>query len=257
MVIYCRRFLIRALSLSALILALPTAYAANYEFVGCYTGGGAQQIKNPHVSMSLWATSQADFDSRLRMCLNFCTSGNAPAKADFINIKEGGFPHRYAGYNAGNWCYCGGELIGTAIAPTASSKDRCGQNLNVYRPVDGTVTPPTNNQPPRAPTVNPGSWDPPFPVGLEGAIQLTWQDNGDPDGDPMSFWIEIWWWNAAETKWVMLTAEWAHLGNYTLTTDRGLVPNIYYMWRVAAVDWQKRSNPWFTYSGFSQFKTVP
>ncbi len=81
--------------------------------------------------------------------------------------------------------------------------------------------------------------------------------DGDPDGDPLAFYIEIWWWNAAQQQWTQLVADWAPGDYYTLTQANGLVANIFYAWRVAACDTSQKSNPWFAHSGFSMFRTVP
>lgn len=262
---YNCKSLIRSLLLSilAFLVAPILTASAEYTFLGCYGQGSG--TKNPHASWNLWSISPYGFESRKQKCLNFCTTGNAADQPRNFNTKEGGFPHRYAAYSAGNWCFCGGEITGSAVAVTGSAGDRCGGSLNVYRRGTGVVQQPPGpvtqprppNQPPRVPTVGPGGWEPPFPVGREGAIQLTWQNNGDPDGDLVSFWIEIWWWNAQQNQWVMLTAQWANEGNFTLTTANGLVPNIYYAWRVAAVDTFRLSNPWYVYSVASTFRTVP
>lgn len=254
MATYGHKSLIRLVCVLAFLLAAPIAFTADFQFVGCYAG--AEPVGDPNASMNLWAVSPADFDTRLRMCLDFCTTGNAPAKADDIYTSQGGFPHRFVAYSTSNWCFCGGKIKGTPATPAGSGSNRCENTITVYQRSDGTQPPTSTNQRPRAPTVNPGGWDPPFPVSLEGAIQLTWQNNGDPDGDPVTFWIEIWWWNAQQNNWVLLTAEWANEGYFTLTTARGLVPDIYYAWRVAAVDSLHRSNPWFSYSTISAFKTI-
>ena len=43
---------------------------------------------------------------------------------------------------------------------------------------------------------------------------------------------------------------------FTLTQARGLVPDVYYAWRVAACDTAKRSQPWYAWSEYSVFRTV-
>ncbi len=124
-------------------------------------------------------------------------------------------------------------------------------------PPQPTVAPPQVNRPPNAPTVEPGGFEPPFPIGYEGAIHLSWRNNGDPDGDPLAFWIEIWFWHPTQGQWVQMRSEWVTgTTTYTLTINNGLVANIHYAWRVAACDTGRRSDPWFVWSNYSVFKTA-
>lgn len=116
----------------------------------------------------------------------------------------------------------------------------------------GATPPPQTNRPPNAPTLlsPPNTYAPgvsPY------SVTLQWQNNGDPDGDPLSFEIQVYLWEPS-------TREWRYVSRYTgngtyLTIPGGSAPQTYYAWRVFAMDGNKRSNPWYAVSAWSVYYT--
>ncbi len=109
------------------------------------------------------------------------------------------------------------------------------------------------NRPPNAPTLlsPPNSYSPAI---SPSSITLQWQNNGDPDGDPVSFYLQIYIYNATSRQWQAAYENWV---NATYVTLPPWTPNAYFAWRVYAADPNKRSNPWYTVSGWSTFYTSP
>jgi hypothetical protein len=248
------------LSLVALLLGLlflpRAASAQQMRYFGCYDHESA-------LGERLAAANFAGFQpntQRYQACMSFCRTGNAAAGAARVHAEGFRFPAAYSGFrNNDSWCFCGSE---TVQQPLGLAEVECQYKIAVYQPASSappaiTPQPAQANQPPLAPTVNPGGWEPPFPLGYEGARQLAWTGNGDPEGDPVTYWIEAWWWNAQQGQWQQFIGEWLNEPYFTLTQARGLVPNVYYTWRVAACDTAKRSQPWYAWSAYSVFRTVP
>lgn len=103
-------------------------------------------------------------------------------------------------------------------------------------------------------------WGPP---GDAPCIPFWWYIRGDPDGDILSFWIDIWRINAAGA-WELVYANWTgipgnmgevHVPGFAFTTREGLQPGTTYGWRVFAVDRVMRADRLFTPSVWSIFAT--
>jgi hypothetical protein len=120
----------------------------------------------------------------------------------------------------------------------------------------GTITQPQQaNRAPNAPTLlSPpntyGTWSPP----ISSSVTLQWQNNGDPDGDSVSFYIDIWKWDSNSRQWVIAYPIDQLLVNGTSYT-LNLQPNTYYAWRVLAADTTRRSSPWYTATNWFGFLT--
>lgn len=119
----------------------------------------------------------------------------------------------------------------------------------VYRKQVG----PAGNRPPRAPTlIGP---DNTYSPGLDPySITFQWQNNGDPDGDAVGFYLNIFQYDFYSAQWVLV---YKGAVEGTSTTLYNFQEFSYYAWRVFAVDWSQRSDPWFTASDWSFFSTVP
>jgi hypothetical protein len=133
------------------------------------------------------------------------------------------------------------------------------------------------NQPPLAPTNlfpcgSADSWGAPVQIDpYNGSILLHWQDNGDPEGDPLGFYIYIERYNfnsqQFELAWQGNVPQDLYLDNvypgtrkgFNLTAQQGLASNSYYRWWVAAIDWNEqarnRGNQWYTWSQMAWFVT--
>ena len=130
-----------------------------------------------------------------------------------------------------------------------------------------TTQPPpaTGNQRPRAPTVQAGGYDPPFPIGYEGAYQMTWRNNGDPDGDVLTFGLIIWQYDWSRRMWMQMPGirdqygtygmVWLRDDNYTFTMANGLSPRTHYAWMVFACDLDKGDAALCSWSGWGLFRT--
>jgi len=107
------------------------------------------------------------------------------------------------------------------------------------------------NRPPNPPTLiyppNDTSWQPKTNPNLT----LKWLDNGDPDGDNIEFWLYLFKWNGY--KWVDVTPK--HDVDRSTSYHVSLDPYSYYAWGVFAVDWEKHSDPWYTFSAWRYFTT--
>jgi hypothetical protein len=111
------------------------------------------------------------------------------------------------------------------------------------------------NRPPFAPTLvspaNNCSWN---PAALDpSSVTLQWANNGDPDGDAVTFEVDLQQYNAYTGQWVTVLQK---VVAGTALTVTNLQLGSYYNWVVFAMDLNKRSNPWFARSGVSCFATT-
>ena len=135
----------------------------------------------------------------------------------------------------------------------------------------GAATPPTTppvtgaNRRPNAPSVQPGGWEPPFPIQYEGAYQMAWRNNGDPDGDVLTFGVIIWQYDWAGRRWMQVPTirdqygtygmTWLKEDNYTFTRQNGLSPQTPYAWMVFACDLDRGASALCSWSGWQLFRT--
>jgi hypothetical protein len=125
----------------------------------------------------------------------------------------------------------------------------------------GTIIQPPQqqtNRPPNVPTLlsPPNTYQPSVGINPQQPyVQLTWQNNGDPDNDPLSFALDIRYWDAAAQVWKPLFNEYVQGTSFTLTPPR-LAYNTYYSWGVVAVE-SGKSNPQRTPTNWSYFLTGP
>lgn len=123
----------------------------------------------------------------------------------------------------------------------------------------------TANRRPFPPTVQPGGWEPPFPIEYEGAYQMSWRNNGDPDGDVLTFGVIIWQYDWTGRRWVQVPTirdqygtygmTWLKEDNFTFTTDKGLSPRTHYAWMVWACDLGRGPAALCSWSGWELFRT--
>lgn len=225
-------------------------------------------------------------------CFNFCRFKTVPT-GRYVEFRgdRGAFtpPYTFMAFTGGGWCFCGNQINAQLISldncrqqiaclsdPGAKCNDTEADQM-IFAPGSGaTVTgggqqtpppPPAANRRPNAPVVQPGGFEPPIPLRYEGAVQLTWQDNGDPDGDPLAFGVFIWYLDTARGQWVQLPTlrdylgvdgrVWVNEPYYTFTTQAGLRPDTAYSWMVFACDVSRGNQTLCSWSGWSQFRTVP
>ena len=117
----------------------------------------------------------------------------------------------------------------------------------------------TGNRPPNAPTpLGPAStFEVPVytdPGQRPASVRLSWSDNGDPDGDPIVFYIQIIRWDAASQSWYEIYKDYTPERNgFTFTPQHGLLDVGYYGWTVMAADTAMRSNPAATATPYQYF----
>ncbi|MBI1744485.1 fibronectin type III domain-containing protein [Candidatus Acetothermia bacterium] len=111
------------------------------------------------------------------------------------------------------------------------------------------------NQPPLAPTLlspaNNCNWN--LAALDPSSVTLQWANNGDPDGDAVTFEVDLQQYNGTTRQWVTVLQK---VVTGTALTVTNLQPGASYDWVVFAMDLNKRSNPWFTRSGISCFATA-
>jgi len=118
-----------------------------------------------------------------------------------------------------------------------------------------TAQPRQENRPPNPPTLisPPNTWDTWSPAIDPSSVTFQWIDNGDPDGDPVSSYINVYRYDPSSQKWTLTYNGWVNGTSLTLTN---LQPGSYYGWRVYAIDQTQRSDPWYTESEKSGFYTM-
>jgi hypothetical protein len=120
--------------------------------------------------------------------------------------------------------------------------------------------PPGGGRPPYAPTLlSPGNTFEP-PLAATGGLTLIWRNNGDPDGDSVGAWV-----NLFRTQydfgaqrwgdWEFVHQGWGQGDRLEIGGPHGLMPGACYAWRVFAVDLGYLSNPYYAESGWSVFCT--
>ncbi|HXG30667.1 MAG TPA: LCCL domain-containing protein [Thermodesulfobacteriota bacterium] len=112
------------------------------------------------------------------------------------------------------------------------------------------------NRPPNPPTPisPPNTWDKWSPAIDPSSVTFRWIDNGDPDGDPVSFYINVFRYDPSSQKWTLTYNDWVRGTSVTL---KNLEPGSYYGWRVYAIDQGQHSDPWYAESEKSGFYTMP
>jgi hypothetical protein len=241
----------------------------------------------------------------IQTCANFCQRGTIPPGAGeprgYSAFRP---PYRYTILDNGRWCFCGNQIQGATIERGACAgkmvclADERAINSQCYintvfdhmvvdlTPPAGTTTvggggggtggggvgatasrppPAAGNRRPNAPTVQPGGWDPPFPLQYEGAYQMTWRNNGDPDGDVLTFGLIIWQYDWTRRQWMQMPGirdqygtygmVWLRDDVYTFTMANGLSPRTHYAWMVFACDLDKGDATLCSWSGWGLFRT--
>jgi hypothetical protein len=270
-----------SLATLALLVFAPKVWPQSYQLVGCYAPD-PQPLKVT-ASASFWNNAATQTPER---CERFCRLGQAPEGADVRSV--GRPPHTYM-LMENVWCFCGNE-----IEPSARVLDRAycatqeaalkqpgspwgtptSEGKMVYTVATGSAppaaaapaAPPAPNRPANAPTVEVRGWEPPFPLREEGAVILNWRNNGDPDGDPVSFILLIYQFDGAQRRWVPVSSlrdpfgnpggVWTNQTAYTFTMQSGLQANAYYAWIVGACD--QRGNTWgnCVFSSWTYLRTI-
>jgi hypothetical protein len=131
---------------------------------------------------------------------------------------------------------CRGLLFVSLIstAPVAQAQTPFGQPA---------VPPQLTNRPPYAPTViqPPNAWAPAL---SPTAVLLSWQHNGDPDNNPVRFFLTLYQYSGASRQWILVFQSWVTTGTSLLV--QSLQFSSYYSWQVYAFDgalWSPPSAP--------------
>jgi hypothetical protein len=239
----------------------------------------------------------------VKTCADFCRTGTSHQKTEVrgdLAKFRAGLPYRYTLYTGGNWCHCGDVIGGATVAPgLCAGKSNCLLTptercyvpeehdymvIDLDPPAGAAVTggggaatpggvaaptyqppPATGNRRPNPPTVRQGGWESPFPLGYEGAYQMTWRNNGDPDGDVLTFGLIIWQYDWTRRQWMQMPGirdqygtygmVWLRDDNYTFTTANGLSPRTHYAWMVFACDLDKGDAALCSWSSWGLFRT--
>lgn len=107
------------------------------------------------------------------------------------------------------------------------------------------------NRPPLAPTL----LSPPNAYSTmlnPSSITFQWQNNGDPDNDPVGFYINIYQYNFNSKQWMLVYEGSVNTTSFTMTN---LQPGSCFAWCVFSCDFAQRSDPWFTASNWFVFST--
>jgi hypothetical protein len=176
----------------------------------------------------------------------------------------------------GTWCFCGNNVTGQEVAtPNCQVQMGCLANPErqckppqeeSYLVITGSSAagPTAGNRPPNAPTVPPGSYEPPVTVPQGSGVQLAWRDNGDPDGDALTFGLFVMRFDTSSETWIPApsfgdesgnaAAIWIPGTSYTYTTQAGLQQGTSYSWGVIACEVNRTADQPCAWSGWSVFR---
>ncbi len=187
-----------------------------------------------------------------------CLVGNNYTKKCYINTERNHMVFELNPTSDVNRCPVG-AAGGTQQTGTAAGTQQAGST------VAPQPTGATGNRRPYPPTVQPGGYEPPFPIEYEGAYQMSWRNNGDPDGDVLTFGVIIWQYDWTGRRWVQVPTirdqygtygmTWQKEDNFTFTTAKGLSPRTHYAWMVWACDLDKGASSLCSWSGWQVFRT--
>jgi hypothetical protein len=297
-----RRLFVLAVAL-ALVPAAAQAQSqgVKYEMAACIESQDWPPPKTVDAPAALNLNGLPANLQSIQTCADFCWEGRIPAgqpqPRGYSDFRP---PYRYALLNNGRWCYCGKQFNGknlergacagkmACLADYQALNSQCYVNteldhmvVDLNPPAGGTgygggtggtagttvATPPpaTGNRRPNPPTVQPGGYEPPFPIQYEGAYQMSWRDNGDPDGDVLTFGVIIWQYDWTGRRWVQVPTirdqygvygmTWVREDHFTFTTRDGLSPQTHYAWMVFACDLGKGDAALCSWSGWGLFRT--
>lgn len=189
-----------------------------------------------------------------------CPAGGGPRNVWGTDVYTDDSSICIAAVHAGLITFAAGGSVTIEIRPGQSSytgSARNGVTSGSWGGWSGSFifvasAPPEGNRPPNAPTLlsPPNTWSPPL---NPSSITFQWQNNGDPDADPVSFYLQIYIYNSTSKQWSPVYNDWVNGTSFTLTSFQ---PGSYYAWRVFAADTAQRSNPWYTASDWYYFSTV-
>jgi hypothetical protein len=192
-----------------------------------------------------------------------CPPGGSPGTIFGTNIYTDDSSVCTAAVHAGLISFAAGGTVTIEIGAgqmSYAASTRNGVTSNAYSRWHGSFAfgsfgpPPQANRPPNPPTLT-GPPNTYAPAVSPYDVTLRWQNNGDPDGDPVSFEIQVYLWDTTTGQWKYISR---YSGNGTsLLVPSGSAPNAYYAWRVFAIDPNKRSNPWYAASSWSVYYTYP
>jgi len=116
------------------------------------------------------------------------------------------------------------------------------------------------NEPPRPPTLLSPPPISPSPIVVidprQPAVELRWQNNGDPDGDPVVFWINLARSDAQSQRWNTVFTGYLQGTSFTFTRQQGLEGNSCYAWQVLAIDPYQHSKPSYAATDWAIFCTA-
>lgn len=196
-----------------------------------------------------------------------CIVGSNYTKRCYINTEANHMVIELNPTSDVNRCPVGASA-GTRQTGAASGTLQTGTTAGTQQ--SGAVAPPQQpgpmaNRRPYPPTVQPGGYEPPFPIEYEGAYQMTWRNNGDPDGDVLTFGVIIWQYDWTGRRWIQVPTirdqygtygmTWLKEDSFTFTTTKGLSPRTHYAWMVWACDLDKGPASLCSWSGWQLFRT--
>jgi len=295
----CLRLLI-VLAVALAVVPAAQAQQVKYEMAACISSQNWSPPQTVDAPAALNLNPLPANLQSIQTCADFCWQGKIPAgQPEPRGYSQFRPPYRYALLNNGRWCYCGTNFQGktlergacagkmNCLADERALNSQCYVNTELdhmvvdlnpparaARPVGGgggapppAAPPPAAgaNRRPNPPTVQPGGWDPPFPLQYEGAYQMTWRNNGDPDGDVLTFGLIIWQYDWTRRQWMQMPGirdqygtygmVWLRDDVYTFTTANGLSPRTHYAWMVFACDLDRGDDALCSWSGWGLFRT--
>lgn len=89
---------------------------------------------------------------------------------------------------------------------------------------------------------------------LRPTLQLRWRNNGDPDGERVTFYVDTIYWDVYSRTWKPAVKQTVSTTYCPVTFNGSPGSSVYLAWRVYAMDATKRSRPWYSVTGWSIFQ---
>lgn len=106
------------------------------------------------------------------------------------------------------------------------------------------------NDPPNTPELSYPFNDPHYSNPINGRVAFRWNERGDPEGDSVIYWLEIFEWDEEDQGWFEILK--GYVGSRT-SWQVEMLPSHYYAWRLATVTPATYPDNWFSFSDWYYF----
>jgi len=89
---------------------------------------------------------------------------------------------------------------------------------------------------------------------LRPTLNLRWRNNGDPDGERVTFYVDTMYWDVYSRTWKPAVKQTVSTTYCPVTFNGSPGSSVYLAWRVYAMDATRRSRPWYSVTGWSIFQ---